>query len=168
MSRVIMFRVILCIVIQCCFSKLIFAETILQGGISYTVSQAREHSFKNLKAHIPAQTFKKYKKYKKFLNLFNDITVFSDGSFAVDDKKNNICYYYSKDKTLQFVEIILNTSLPRKSVKYDINGNLYSIVLDIGKNEQFIFDASKKLVAHWIGENGYNEKGELIFTRNKL
>ena len=163
-----MFRLIICIVISIFSTNMILAETVLQGGISFTISQAREFSFKNIEEQIPVETFQKYKKYNKFLNQFKDITVFSDGSFAVDDRKNNICYYYSKDRTLKFVEIILNTSLPRKSVKYNTKGFLDSIVLDIGNNEQFIFDANKKLVAHWIGENGYNEKGELIFTRNKL
>ena len=135
-----MFRLIICIVISIFSTNMIFAETVLQGGISFTISQAREFSFKNIEEQIPVETFQKYKKYNKFLNLFKDITVFSDGSFAVDDRKNNICYYYSKDRTLKFVEIILNTSLPRKSVKYNTKGFLDSIVLDIGNNEQFIMN----------------------------
>ena len=48
---------------------------------------------------------------------------------------------------------------------YDKNGILDSTSLFISNNESYVFDLNKKLIAHWKGNNCYNEKGELIMTR---
>ena len=142
------------------------SETVIEGGISYTVSQAREIAFENIPNQIPVSSFEKYIKDKFLFRLFKEITVFSDGDYSVHDIKNNKCFYYSKNGNLKIIEIIFKTSFPQKSARYDINGKLDSIVLDIGNSEQFIFDTNKKLVSHWIGKNGYNENGELFKTRD--
>ncbi len=142
------------------------SETVIEGGISYTVSQAREIAFDNVPSQIPVSTFEKYMKDKFWFKFFKEITVFSDGDYSVHDIKNNKCFYYSKNGNLKIVEIIFKTSFPQKSARYDRNGKLDSIVLDIGNSEQFIFDTDKKLVSHWIGKNGYNENGELFKTRD--
>ena len=143
-----------------------FSATVIEGGISFTVKQAREIAFENVDIQIPVDSFSKYLKDKFFFRFFKEVTVFSDGDYSIHDIKNNKCYYYSKNGNLKIIEIILNSSFPQKSVRYDINGNLDSVVLDIGNSEQFIFDVNKKLVAHWIGKNGYDENGELFGTRD--
>ncbi len=45
------------------------------------------------------------------------------------------------------------------------NGILDSTSLFVSNNESYVFDLNKKLIAHWKGKNCYNEKGELIMTR---
>ncbi len=146
----------------------VYSETVLTGGVNYTVAQTRKIAFQNIPNKISAKTFEKFLKYKKRFVFRYIKTTFSDNSFGVLDKKTEYGYYYTEKGNLYLIQVKITDGNFRKYARYDLNGQLESIVLDIGNNEQFIFDANKKLVAHWIGENGYNEKGELIFTRNKL
>ncbi len=139
------------------------SESLIKGGVSYTVPQAREISFKNIDYTVPVESLKKYRKYNRLFGLFKEITVFANNNFSIFDKKKRKVFYYSQEGNLILIEIILDN---HKTVRYDINGKLDSVVLDTGNNEQFVFDANKKLVAHWIGKNGYDENGELFNTRN--
>ena len=76
-------------------------------------------------------------------------------------------YYYTPDGTLKNIELyFLNQSYPLRSAKYNIDGTLDSTTISISKDEQFVFDKNKKLLAHWIGKNCYDEHGQLIMTRN--
>ena len=56
----------------------------------------------------------------------------------------------------------------RSKKLYDkyIDGTLDSTTISISKDEQFVFDKNKKLLAHWIGKNCYDENGHLIMTRD--
>ena len=67
-------------------------STTLEGGVSYTVSQARKIVFQNTPTQIPVELFQNYKKYSKIRTLFKEITFFSDGDFSVNDKKNKRCF----------------------------------------------------------------------------
>ena len=64
-----------------------------------------------------------------------------------------------------FIDLIENRDYPKKAVTYNRMGELDSTCLFVSGKEQYIFDTNKKLGAHWIGKNCYNEKGELILTR---
>ena len=138
----------------------------LEGGVSYTVSEAREIAFEKTPVQIPVELFQDYKKYSKLKTLFKEITFFSDGDYSVNDKKNNRCFYYSKNGDLKIIQIIIKKTYPQILGRYDSNGRLDSVALDLGNNEQFLFDSQKKLYAHWIGKNGYDENGELFGTRD--
>ena len=141
-------------------------STTLEGGVSYTVSQARKIVFQNTPTQIPVELFQNYKKYSKIRTLFKEITFFSDGDFSVNDKKNKRCFYYSPNGDLKIIQITIKKTYPQILGRYDSNGNLDSVALDLGNNEQFLFDSQKKLYAHWIGKNGYDENGELFGTRD--
>lgn len=150
----------------------------LQGGVSYTVEQARQVSFNNIAYQIDIKLYKKYFKdenREKNLELMlkgrkyyhnRYLTYFSDGDYSVWYKKNpRYCYYYDKNGNLKYIGIDEKTTYPKRSYKYDINGKLDSVTLSVLNSEDFMFDVDKNLKAHWIGNNCYNEKGELIKTR---
>ena len=150
----------------------------LNGGVSYTVETARIECFKDISEKIDMTNYVEHmtdrnfeennlalrKKKKKYKNRY--LTLFSDGAYSVSyrDKKNEDFYYDSSGKLIA-IDFKLKTSYPQKSVKYDAKGNLDSICLWLENNEQYVFNKDKSLSSHWIGNNCYNEKGELIMTR---
>ena len=159
------------------FSFPVYSSTIT-GGIEYTVDMAREESFNNISTTIDIQQFKKYlidPNYEKHKLLIAQnklryknirILVFSDGVYVIDNLLNQKeTFYYYPNGSLVQVEILLKKGYPEKSVIYDNKGVLTSVSYCISSKEQFVFDLNKKLLTHWKGNNCYNEKGELIMTR---
>lgn len=154
-----------------------YAKT-LKAGISYTVEDARIESFTGISTKIDMNAYSKYlvdenyaennKAQKRGKTKFRNrtLTVFSSGVYAIKyrsiDKKY---FYYDNQGKLKKIDISIGDSYPRKRIAFDANGYLDAVALDVSKNEQFVFDKDKKLVAHWIGNNCYNEKGELVMTR---
>ena len=141
-------------------------STVIRGGITFSVPQAREISFQNIPDKIPTDTFCKYKKFKKIWGIRFTKTVFSDNTFCITSNNNNYTYYYSEKGDLWLIQTQIMQNKYSKYARYKTNGKLDSVILDIGNNEQFVFDANKKLIAHWIGKNGYDENGELFGTRD--
>ena len=150
----------------------------LKGGINYTVQSARVESFDNIKLQINIAKYKKFandKNYNKNLILINKktqnykdryITSYSNGAYTICYKSNiKNSYHYNQNGELIGISITQGKGFPSKRITYDSSGNFDSVTLDVSKSEQFIFDKNKKLVAHWIGKNCYNEQGELIMTR---
>lgn len=150
----------------------------LQGGISYTVDSARIEAFTNIQSRININDYKSYfidPNYVVNKNVINKhkvkirdryITFFSDKTYAIYYKKNkSVQFYYDKNGKLDFISFSINKKYPIKVLKYDRNGILDSTSLFISNNESFVFDLNKKLIAHWKGNNCYNEKGELVMTR---
>ena len=147
------------------FSILPLNAMTIEGGISYTVSKAREIAFNNLPIKIPKSSFENFLNYKK-RNSYRYATIeFSDNTFGLIDKKNKRGYYYTEKGKLYLIQIKINEGKYNKYARYDLNGNLDSVALGID-NQQFLFDLNKKLIAHWIGKNGYDENGELFGTRD--
>ncbi len=109
-----------------------------------------------------------YTDYLIDINKFNKqkITKFSDGSYSIIYKNNlQISYVYFSNGQLEGIVFRINRKYPKKSIAYDNKGNLSSVMYTLKNHEQFVFDKNKKLIAHWIGNNCYNEQGELIMTR---
>ena len=95
------------------------------------------------------------------------VTYFSDDTYVSTYKRDlNTNYYYNNKGNLIAIEYYIKKACPSLAVTYDAKGDLDSTCLSVSKNNQFVFDKNKKLTAHWIGNNGYNEKGELFGTRN--
>lgn len=155
-----------------------YASTI-KGGISYTVSEARQLAFENVPPKIDISKYNEYlidqnrdenikvmlKGKKKYKDRY--FTLFSDKSYGIAYAKNiNIAYYYNNKGMLTNIEYIIKKDYPCIEVMYDINGDLNTTSLTVSKNETFVFNLNKKLIAHWIGSNCYNENGELIDTRD--
>ncbi len=155
----------------------LFAFT-LQGGITYTVNSARLESFNDVKYKIDVSKYSQFLKDSNFMenkkllsrNKYKikdrKLVEFSDGSYSITYKNNkNMSFFYNKSGSLTSIQFDL---LKKDSViryAYDIKGNLESVILCAKNNEQFIFSLNKKLIAHWKGNNCYNEKGELVMTR---
>jgi len=94
---------------------------------------------------------------------------FSDNSYAVmytNDPLN--VRYYSPYGDLTHFEIKSGTTYPYKAYKYDINKNLVNMSLRVSEAETFIFTPSGKLIAHWLKDKGYDERGNIIMTREYL
>ena len=168
-----------------CFTFFVFVSLFivsaytLNGGVSYTVETARIKAFENVDKKIKIDNYKDFLydinyeknmsaiKKSKFKYKGRYLTYFSDKTYSVSySNSSNICYYYDANGKLEYIGITKGERYPKKGIKYDIEGNLYSTCLIISNKEQFLFDKNKKLIAHWIGNNGYNEKGELFGTRN--
>ena len=142
-----------------------FAFTI-KGNISYNVNLARSEAFQNVDNKI---NMSDYTDYLTDTNKFNKqkITEFSDGSYSIIYKNNlQISYVYFPNGQLEGIVFRINRKYPKKSIAYDNKGNLSSVMYTLKNHEQFVFDKNKKLIGHWIGDNCYNEQGELIMTRD--
>ncbi len=156
------------------------AAKTLKAGVSYTLNGIRTIAFEKVEKKIDISKYKKYFVYNEFCKnkktLFRgkectirQFTQFSDGSFGVLYKSpKSVGFYYDKKGNLRNIELFLSSENIIKRITYDRNGDLDVIALDITKSEQLVFDKDKKLVAHWIGNNCYNEKGELVHTRRVI
>ncbi len=153
----------------------------LKAGVVYTVQTVRCLAFEGVKKTIDISKYATYLKdsdfednkraviRKKFNFRDKKIQVFSDGSYSVLLKKDpNPYFIYNSDGKLEVIVFCVKTgSYPKKSLSYDVKGNFRSVAYEINKQEQYVFDTNKKLIAHWIGHNCYNENGILIMTRNE-
>ena len=144
----------------------VFSETVLTGGVNYTVAQTREIAFQNIPNKISIKTFEKFLKHKKRLSFRYAKTTFSNNTFAIIDKITEQVYYYTQNGDLYLVQLKNVQGKFVKHIGYNVNGKLDSITIELSPYEQFVFDANKKLIAHWIGKNGYDENGELFGTRD--
>lgn len=91
---------------------------------------------------------------------------FSDGSYGVqylDDPMYS--WYYSSDGKLK--NFIQKDSLayPCKITKYKPDGSIANTGYRVSEKESFIFNTEGKLLAHWVGNNCYDEDNNIIMTR---
>jgi hypothetical protein len=151
--------------------------TILTGGVEVTSQQAKNEVLStNIIPDIDITKRNLYDKnakenYKALLNGNTELKdrvlgKFSDGSYAViyNDNPTNV-FYYSKDGTLTHHEIKSSTTYPYKTYKYTPQGKLVNMTYRVSQDETFTFSPSGKLLAHWLGENCYNEDNQVIMTR---
>ena len=150
----------------------------LRGSVSYTVADAKRDAFKGVSKKININKYGKvlkdpfYEENKMLLKLGKNeadnryIIGFSRGSYAYAYKKAmTVAYYYTDEGDLENIGISSSPDYPRRTIKYDSSGVWQSVILELSIKEQFVFDTDKKLIGHWIKNNCYNEKGELIMTR---
>ena len=141
-------------------------SAIIRGGITFSVSEARKISFHNIPYKIPTDSFYNFRKFKKDFGVRYTKTLFSDNTFCITPKNSMYTYYYSEQGNLWLIQTKIAQNKYSKYARYNTDGLLDSVILDVGNNEQFVFDVNKKLIAHWIGKNGYDENGELFGTRD--
>ena len=150
----------------------------LRGSVSYTVADAKRDAFKGVSKKININKYGKvlkdpfYEENKMLLKLGKNeadnryIIGFSIGGYAYAYKKaKTVAYYYTDEGDLENIGISSSPDYPKRTIKYDIKGILSDVAIELSDKEQFVFDADKKLIGHWIKNNCYNEKGELIMTR---
>lgn len=164
-----------------------FAEnTVLTGGVVYTVETAREAAFENIQLKIDKKMLEPHlcdenNKVNVFALRHNiqpkDRTIISfemtkglvNGYAVVYNRNPEITYYYSIGGYLVAVDIDskpFDSIFPYKVGKYNpVTGNLISVSLYVSEDEQFSYSKSGKLKAHWVGDLGYNAKGKVIAKR---
>jgi hypothetical protein len=159
------------------FSSCLVYSTTLQGGISYTVETARAEAFEGIALKIDVSKHKKYlvdKNFKRHLrdmwdgkyNYFDKaFTLFSNDAYGMYIYATHIAYYYDANGNLESIEYEYGNAYPKKSIKYDLDGNLLAISFRVKENESYVFDINKKLVGHWVDDNARNTKGEIFLRR---
>lgn len=150
----------------------------LQGGVTYDVNSAREdllqHSNNKFDKTLVQSFYRDYyyddnKTYNQSgkVSMQNRILAFfSDSTYGVMYTAIPLyVWYYSKDGTLIYMEKKDSEDYPHKAYKYTPSGLLMNMSLRVSKEETYIFTPAGKLVAHWIGENAYDEDNNVIMTR---
>ncbi len=97
------------------------------------------------------------------------IAIFSDGSKGV--MYNNtplIIKYYNSDADLIYIETKTQEQYPHKAFKYTPDGELVNVSLRISEKESFIYNLKGKLIGHWVGDNCYNQNGQVVMTRKTM
>ena len=141
---------------------------VLTGSVEYTVNDAKIELQNNRPpvADILSQNNfidlnhnENYSALLKGKTIMNDriLAIFSDGTYAVNYKKDlKHVWYYEIRTSLEF---------PYRSYKYGPDGELINMSLRVSKDETFIFSPFGELLGHWIGDNCYDENGNIIMTR---
>lgn len=150
----------------------------LTGGVKYTINDAKtelQHNIPSATDFIITQNnfIDKDRNANYFALLkgktnFNDriLALFSDGSYAVNYKNDlKHVWYYDKDGSLINVEFRTSLEFPYRSYKYSPDGELVNMSLRVSKDETFIFSPFGELLGHWVGDNCYDENGNVVMTR---
>ena len=150
----------------------------LQGGVEYTVDEARVVAFDNSPVKISKEEFSKYTNdlyYHSSIGYLNGKIIEAVGRKVVPfyhknklafygvqyDKDPSKKYYYSPSgKLLKYEVNTFSGSYPYKTLAYDTQGELLNINLVISNEESFLFDKNKKLLGRWLKNQFYNAKGE--------
>jgi len=160
------------------FFPLQVCAKVITGEIRYDVNSARNEVMNVSQTDFDKQNIKNYivdlNGKKNISNILKGQTVlidrtlayFSDGSYGVVYKNNpkNV-YYYNSSGILTHNEIRDSLEYPYKSLKYDTAGNIVNRTLRVSEYETFIFNNSGELIAHWYGENCYDENNNIIMSR---
>ncbi len=154
------------------------AEMILTGEIDYSVNSAKEELIKYSPQKVDSKLLLirlKDDNYSENIHAILkgnvDLTdrilaKFSDNSYAIMYKNDELhVWYYSPTGDLTHYEVKSRINYPYKSYKYNITKHLVNMGLRVSKSETFIYTPSGKLIAHWIKNNGYDEDGNIIMTR---
>ena len=155
-------------------------QTLLTGSVDYNVDSARTEAFQGIKYSLSRNSLQKYQVDPDYVSNYTavlrgntrldgrTIATFSDGTYGVrfdDDLFHN--YYYNANGSLFKVDELdkPDNVYPHRSVSYDRTGALMQSALVISKNESYIYNLQKKLIAHWVGENCFDENGRIQMTR---
>lgn len=151
---------------------------VLTGEVKYTIDDARielQNNRPNAIDYMLAQNnFVDKERNANYFALLkgktnlNDrmLALFSDGSYAINYKNDlKHVWYYDKDGTLINIEVRTSLEFPYGSYKYDCDGTLVNMSLKVSKDETFIFSPLGELLGHWIGDNCYDENGDIVMTR---
>ncbi len=150
----------------------------IEGGVKYDVNSARQSLMENSDKSIDPNiirvnlTDSHYKEnisyiYQGRAELKDRILAFfSDSTYAVMTHDNPLyVWYYDSQGNLIYAERKNQTEYPYKTYKYTPSGKLVNMSLRVSKGETFIYLPSGKLIAHWLGANAYDDKGNVIMTR---
>ncbi len=175
MKKICVLLVLLLFSIKAC------AEVVLQGAAEYNVQSALSEVQSNVQYRISPKLFAArlldYEtEFNKRALLKGEVelkdrtlAMFSVGTYGVVYKNDPLhAYYYSNNGLLEYVDVRTGVDYPYKSYQYDISGQLVNMGLRLSKAETYIYDKDGALIAHWIGQNGYDDRGRVIMTRKFL
>lgn len=154
------------------------ADTVLYGSAEYNVNSAREQVTDGVTYKINKKIFQsKLYDYDNTSNLQNIINgnlelkdrtlaFFSNSTYGVlyKDEPYSV-YYYDADGFLIYIDQKSSLNYPYNFYKYDTTGNLVNMGVRVSKNETYIYSPNEKLIAHWVGNNAYDEKNNIIMKR---
>ena len=91
---------------------------------------------------------------------------FSDGSYGIQyyDDPMYSWYYSSSGKLINFIQKD-SVSYPCRITKYKPDGSVTNMGYRVSDKESFLFSPNGKLLAHWLGNNCYDEYNHIIMTR---
>lgn len=150
----------------------------LKGGVEYTIEDARKLAFENVLKQIDINQYKDYfidpdfvenqllLSKNKYRAKNRYLAKFLNNEYGVHYKKKpNESFYYRSNGHLDRVEIITNSKYPKISGMYNLKGDLERVSITVKYSHSFLFDINETLLFYWIKKNCYNNKGELINTR---
>ncbi len=160
------------------FAQVSFADMVLYGEAEYNVETALAEVQKNQQNKINPLILRPHlldvNRYENLTALLSgkvalkdrELALFSVGTYGVVYKNNPYhAYYYSNSGVLEYVDVRSGKNYPYKSYQYDVVGNLVNMGLRLSKREAYIYSPDGRLLAHWVGANGYDEKGQIVMTR---
>ena len=161
----------------------------LQASVEYTVDSARIVAFENTDLTISKSEFNgvlsdiyyysnieaiKAGKLTAGIGFSRKLVPFYDKNnklsfygVVTEDQPNKKLYYSPAGKLLKYELNTFNGVYPYKTIAYDTKGQLLNINLVVSEHEAFVFNKDKKLIAHWLYDKCYNEKGEVDLTRSR-
>ena len=179
-------KIFLTFLILLLFSCSAYSMT-LKGGVEYTVDSARIVAFENTDLTIPKSEFSglmsdiyyysnieaiKAGKLSAGIGFSRKLVPFYDKNnklsfygVVTEDQPNKKLYYSPTGKLLKYEINTFNGVYPYKTIAYNTKGQLLNINLVVSDHEAFVFNKEKKLIAHWLNNKCYNEKGEVDLTK---
>ncbi len=152
--------------------------TVITGKVEYSVNDARQSVLSQpqkpdldlIRGNIFDRNYIENAVYllKGYTDLKDrTLAYFSDGSYAINYKNDlRHVFYYNSDGILTHTEERLSLEYPYKAFKYKVSGELENMSYRVSEQETFIFDENAKLIAHWKGNNCYDEDNNIIMTRS--
>ena len=146
-------------------------EETIKAQIKYNEATARVEAFKDVERKINKNF---YRSYLKDTNRKENIESIKNSIFEIENERllepfyikntlatysvtyfDNIEYtfYYNILGSLIKFDKTINDTYPVKTYGYSRYGNLISVTFSVDENEQFIYNETGKLIAHWIGDN---------------
>ena len=154
---------------------------IITGEVEYNTEAAREEAFASPVNAADISTYRNRlidsNNIENLNYLFKGITElkdrkigkFSDGSYGIQyyDDPMYSWYYSSNGRLINFTKKDTE-EYPCRITKYKPDGSVVNQGYRVSETESFIFTPDGKLLAHWKGENCYDEYNNIIMTRKIL
>lgn len=157
-----------------------FAELVLYANAEFNVESAKNFVLDGIKYKINPETYidkmfdrnngwhKENLKNGKTQLEDRTLAYFSDSTYGVlYHDEMNYTYYYDSNGLLIYVDQKdgKGTTYPHRFYKYKANGELVNMGVRVSKDECYIYSTDEKMIAHWIGENAYDAKNQIIMQR---
>ena len=153
---------------------------ILQGNAEFNAELAREETFSNIHFALEPDAFKDYWYDPNFLANYSGLkngetkiadrylALFSDGTYGVRYENDPYHNYYYNEKGALFKVDVLNkpyNEYPHRSIAYNKYGAFKNATYVVSKDEQYLYDAEKRLIGHWIDNACYDARGNVLMLR---